>query len=140
MGPVEASRAHGEIAQILAVTAGTQILLSDHTITKTGFKHKEINFQDYLMLPEIISNGFVYPSNKESGIVIFHINTDQPTFRLWCVCLKRTKNNEVFITMFHRSSMKDARRLYRRAKKKQNLLRDHKSQLAQRLLRYASRL
>lgn len=137
-GPVVAGQVDREMAKHLAVRAGALILLSDFTLTKTKYRHPEIDFRDYKMLSTILSNGFVTPGNKARSVEVCYLDTTPPAFRLWRVSLKATRLYEVYVTMFHRLNKKEARRLYRRARRRRTLLRDHKGQLAQRELRYAS--
>lgn len=137
-GPVVVGQVNREMAHFLSVRSRALILLSDYTLTKTRYRHKEIGFRDYKLLPEILANGFVMPGNKKKSVEVCYIDTSMQIFRLWRVCLKGVLPFEVYVTMFHRLHMKEARRLYRRAWRRGTLLRDHKNQLAQRLLRYAS--
>ena len=137
-GPVDAGRVDPEIARFLGVKAGTIVWLSNYTLTKTKFKHPEINFADYRKMPEILSSGFAASGNKKRTVEICHVDTSSPGFTLWRVCLKSTHRDEVFVTLFHRLHMKEARRLYRRTVKKGSLLREHKNELARRLLHHAS--
>lgn len=58
--PVEAYRLDDiELARALGVAMGTPVWLSDYTLTKTRLIHKEIDFQDYKKLPEILAEGFI---------------------------------------------------------------------------------
>ena len=128
VGPVGVCRLfeHSLLAA-LKVPSGSTVWLSDYTLTKIAFSHKEIDFRDYQRLPEIISAGFVVPGNKQRTIEVDHADLGGPRYRFWRACLKATaQHNDVYITMFHRSHLKDMRRLYRRAHKKGFLLRDHK--------------
>lgn len=138
-GPVEAGRVDHEIAHILGVKTGTIVWLSDYTLTKTSFYHPEIDFRDYQKMPEILSSGFAASGNKKRTVQICHVDTASSKFKLWRVCLKATRHDEVFVTLFHRLHMKEARRLYRRTVKRGFLLREHKNELAQRMLHHASR-
>lgn len=138
-GPIEAWRLDIKIARILRVKPGTIAWLSAYTLTKTRYRHPEINYSDFQMIPEILALGFATPGNKERSVDLCHLDTTEAAkFKLWRVCLKATHTDEVFISMFHRSNLKEARRLYRRAKKRNALLRDHKREMARRLLRHAS--
>jgi hypothetical protein len=138
-GPVHAGRVDQKIASVLCVKAGTIVWLSDYTLTKTKYRHPEIDFADYRKIPEILSSGFAVAGKKKRTIELCHIDTGSSDFKLWRVILKTTSRNEVFVTLFHRLDMKEARRLYRRARKKGALLRDHKNELARRTLHRASR-
>ena len=136
-GPIEAGRLDHEIAKSLRVSTGSVVWLSDYTLTKTKFRHKEIGFADYMKLPDILAEGFAAQGNKAGTIEICHIDTSAPKYKLWRICQKITHRSEVFVTMFHRIDMKETRRLYRRAEKKKTLIRNHKNQLARRILRRA---
>lgn len=136
-GPVEAGRVEGPIAKHLKVPEGTKILLSDYNLTKTKFKHSEITFQDYRVLPQILKKGFVAPGNKKRSVAIVYIDTATTPHRLWSVSIKATSDSRVFLTMIHAYNLKDARRVYRRATKRGNLIRDHHGQMARRQLQRA---
>lgn len=126
--PVEAYRLDDtKLAQALGVEIGTAVWLSDYTLTKTRYAHREIDFQDYKKLPEILAEGFITPANQKRSALVTHVDISGEHYRSWRVCLKATRENEVFVTMFHRSHLKDVRRVYRRAHSRQKLLRDHKS-------------
>ena len=138
-GPIEAWRVDHGLANALGVKPGTVVLLSDYTLTKTRYKHPEIIYSDYQKLPEILACGFVTLGKRKRTIELCHIDTSNTyNFKLWRVCLKATRKNEVFVTLFHRLDMKEARRLHRRAQKQNTLLRDHLNELARRMLRRAS--
>jgi hypothetical protein len=125
-GPVEVYRIFEPIlTRALGIESGAVVWLSDYTLNKTRFKHKEINFQDYQQMQRILSNGFVSPGNKQHSIEVIHADLSETPYKFWRVCLKGTARDEVFVTMFHRSHLKDARRLYRRAHRKEIVLRDH---------------
>ena len=126
------------LTRALGVENGAVVWLSDYTLTKTGFVHKEIDFRDYERLPEILSSGFVLPGNKKHSVVVIHADLSGERFVFWSVGLKGTASREVFVTMFRRSHLKDARRLYRRTHRTGTLLRDHKEALVRRLLGYTS--
>ena len=133
--PVETYRIYEPaLFHALGVSCGTVVWLSDYTLTKTRYAHKEIDFRDYQRIPEILSEGFVSPGNKRTSLEFLHVDLCAQDFRFWRVCLKATKNDEVFVTMFHRSHLKDARRLYRRSHRRKTVLRDHKSEPVRRLL------
>lgn len=46
-------RAPRQAVGALAVDSGAPVLLSDYTLTKQGYRHREITFEDYLILPRI---------------------------------------------------------------------------------------
>ena len=133
-GPIEASRLDPEIAQLLGVPGNTVAWISEWTLTKTGFSHPEIDFQDYLKIPEILARGFAIPGNQHDSLEIRYIDTHAPIYRMWRVVLKVTRIKEVYVTSISRTHMKDTRRTYRRALKTKTLLRDLKNQLARTVL------
>ncbi len=90
-------------------------------------------------MPQILEKGFVAPGNKRRSVVIGYIDTDTKPYRLWSVSIKATGEMQVYLTMIHAYNMKEARRVYRRAKKRDNLIRDHEGQLARYELQRASR-
>ena len=137
-GPVDAGRTDREIARLLGVGVGTPIWLSDYTLTKTWAFHTDVTFEDYQNIPNVLIHGFVVPGSKSRTIQLYHVDTSQKTYRMWRVCLKSTSQNEVFVTLLHRAHMKELRRVYRRAVRRGELLRDHKHQLARHMLRRAS--
>jgi len=114
------------------------VLLSDYNLTKTKYRHPKIDFQDYIRLPEILSVGFVVPGNRNRSVEICHIDISAKDYKLWAICLKVTQGEEVFMTMFHRFRLKEARRIYRRAQRRGELIRDHQNKLARRILQRAS--
>lgn len=124
-GPVEAWRIDAATSRALRLQAGTVVWISDYTLTKTAFVHPEIEFQDYVRLPEILSEGFMILGNKRRSVEYCHADTTGPKFRLWCVSIRATRQSEAFITMIHRGNLKDIRRKYRRAIRQNSLLRDH---------------
>ena len=100
--------------------------------------HKEIDFRDYLRLPEILSCGFVFPGNKKRSVEVVHADLKGERFALWYVCLKGTAIREVIVTMFHKGHLSDAQRLYRKTHRTGTLLRDHEEAPVRRLLGYTS--
>lgn len=124
-GPVEAWRVDDATSKALSVQTGTVVWISDYTLTKTAFVHPEIEFQDYVRLPEILSEGFMIQGNKKRSVEYCHADTTGPKFRLWCVSVRATLQSEAFITMIRRGNLKDVRRKYRRAIRHNSLLRDH---------------
>ena len=63
-----------------------------------------------------------------------------PPRKLWSISLKATKESKFFLTMILSYNMKEARRVYRRAIKRGDLIRDHDEQLARHILRRASNM
>ena len=126
------------LTRALGVENGAVVWLTDYTLNKTGIGHKEIDFRDYKRLPEILSSGYVLPGNKKHSVLVIHADLSGEHFAFWSVGLKGTASREVFVTMFHKSHLKNARRLYRRSYRTGTLLRDHKEALVRRLLGYTS--
>ena len=138
-GPVEAYRIFDQMLyRALGVESGAVVWLSDYTLTKTKIKHKEIGFQDYLRMSEILAAGFVSPGNKKRSVEIVHAELSGSSYKFWRVCLKGTAKDSVFVSMFHRTKQKEARRLYRRSLKRGTLLRDHKEAPMRQLLSHTS--
>jgi len=128
----------GPVAKHLNVAEGTPIFLSDYNLTKTKFKHPEITFQDYRELPQILERGFAAYGHKKRSVQIVFLDASATKYRLWSVSLKATRDSRVFLTMIHTYNIKDARRVYRRATKRGELIRDHQGQLARHELQRAS--
>ena len=142
-GPIEAWRLDSDLATVLKLNGPTDVLLSDWTLTKTTFRHPEINFQDYEKLPTIFSLGFIVAPppgamRRARSLEFFYSEHEPLPQRGWRVCLKATASNEVFITTFHHTDWKEMKRVYGRAIRTNRLLRDAQTELAQRLLRRAS--
>jgi len=137
-GPVIAGKVGSELAKYLDIPRGSFVLLSDYNLTKNRFRHPEMDFQDFLRLPEIIDDGFVVPGNKRRSLEITHLVSENGRYHFWSLSLKATRTGELFATMFRKSKLKEARRVYRRALKQSKLIRDHKNELARRILRRAS--
>jgi len=127
-GPIEAWRVDNDVAITLGVPVGTKVWLSNYNLTKIGFQHPEIIFSDYRRLPSIFASGFVVRGDTRTA-EIFSIE-EKPMK----VVLKATKRDEVFVTTFHRIKWPEVRRLYRRARRKQSLIRDVNAELARLLL------
>ncbi len=145
LGPIEAGKIDQQVSTALGLTGPTIVWLSDWTITKIYYRHPKITFQDYLRIPEVFAGGFVVYSSKLVGfgrrarnIEIFHLNDTLVTLRMWRVCLKATASDQVFITTFHHTNLKEMRRMYARGQRRQTLIRPAENRLAQRLVRCAS--
>ena len=136
-GPLRVGPVGDEIARALGVRFRTSAWLSDYTLTKTRFRHKEIDFRDYQKLPAIISDGFVAPGNKHYSVEIQYVEEIDGQYRFWRISLKSTSIGEVFVNMLHRGKQKDFKRIYRRTNKQGTLIRHHKGQLARRIARIA---
>lgn len=121
-GPVEAGRADSEIAGYLGVPPQTPILLSEYTERKAHYKHKEIGFEQYKKLPFVIANGFVARSSRRGAIEICYVEMASEIAAF--ACLKATAAKEIFLATYLPHHMTEARRIYRRAVKRNALLRD----------------
>jgi hypothetical protein len=137
-GPLEAGRVDSLLARLLTAPAGSVIWLSDWTLTKTKFRHADIDFADYRRLPEILTMGFVIDGRELHSAEVMFVEPAQFSAKCWRVRLKHTAKSESFITNFQRIHLRDARRIYRRALSAGRLRRDLDGPLAQRLLRRAS--
>lgn len=133
-GPIAVARVIPEMAVELCVRLGTPIWLSDYTMTKTTFRHPEINFQDYLKLPAILSDGFIVKGRRSRSIEVYHVEPCGTEVHSWRVAVKATVHDEVFVKMFHRYNLADARRMRRRAEKSKTLLRECRDEKARLLL------
>lgn len=144
-GPIEAEQLDTITASALGLEAPKTVLLSDWTFTKISLGHPDIDFQDYLMFPTILSEGFVTrsPMHSRSGrrrrtIEIYYGETSDAGRRAWRVALKATNSEEVYVATFHHANWKELRRVYRRAVRKSLLVRDAKRELARCLSHHAS--
>jgi len=137
-GPIPAGRIDGRIALALRVRPGTAVYLSDYTLTKTTFRHGEVTFQDYLQIPALLSAGFALPGRLPRTIEFAHFEHWYGGPRGWHAVIKATVRDEVYITLFHRYNLAEARRIYRRAKKHGKLIRDIEIELARSLRLSAS--
>ena len=133
-GPVEAWRTGSVSSLHLLVPEQTIVWISDYNLTKTRIVHPEVDFQDYLQLPEILAKGFATPGNKKRCVEFCHVELDTSKNRFWSVSIKATKTDEVYLTMLRRGNFLDIRRRYRRAVRHQKLLRDHQNAKVRRLL------
>lgn len=137
-GPIEAGRVYGPIALALRVRPGTPVLLSDYTMTKTSYRHGEVTFQDYMRLPSVLASGFAVPGRLPRTVEFAHFDYWFRGMRWWHAVIKATVREEVYVTLFHRSNLGEARRIYRRAAKRGEIIRDVEEQLARTLRLRAS--
>jgi len=133
-GPIEAGRVDLAVARLLSVSPSSPVFLSDYTLTKTRFRHPDIDYQDYCHLPTILSRGYVVRGRSPLAAEIVHVETRGNNVRGWDLVLKKTAKKELFVTMFHRTNLVDARRLYRRASRNNWLVRDVKDEMTRHLL------
>jgi len=138
-GPVAAGVVSDwRVARVLGCTQGAKIQLSDWTLTKTKFRHDDLDFADYLKLSEILREAFVIRGRTRETAEMIYVEPREFRPPCWRVVVKHTVRSEAFITNFQRYHFSEARRIYRRALKDGQLVLDAKSTLAQRLLRHAS--
>lgn len=124
LGPVEAGRTDSFCAELLAVKPGTPIWLSRYTLEKLRYKHGDINFQHYRHMPAILLNGFVARGKKPTILelwIVTRVGTEPIGF---FAALKATRKREVYIETLHRVSLKEARRLLKRARAEGRLVRE----------------
>jgi hypothetical protein len=108
---VEAGRVDRLCSELLGVPVGTVIWFSDYTFLKLQLRHGDINFSHYRHMPRILLQGFVARGRKPNLADYWWIEGQQAFF----VVLKATRKKEVFVETFHPISLKEARRLLKRA-------------------------
>jgi hypothetical protein len=118
-GPVEAGRVDAQCSRFLRVPCGTVIWFSNYTFIKLEAKHGEINFSHYRHMPSILLHGFLATGRKPRLLDLWWVQPDGG----FSVVLKATSKNEVFVTTFHPIHLKEARRLFRRARDQGRLIR-----------------
>jgi hypothetical protein len=125
-GPVEAGRLDAECARLLGVPCSTAIWFSDYTFIKLEAKHGEINFSHYRHMPSILLDGFLARGRDQRLLDFWWVRSDGG----FSVVLKATSKNEVFVTTFHPIHLKEARRLFRRAREQGRLIRVQRAALS----------
>lgn len=123
-GPVEAGRIDRFCANLLAVEPGTPIWLSAYTLEKLRYKHGDINFQHYRHMPTILLSGFVARGRKPTVIELWRVTRVGPETMGFFVALKATRKGEVYVETLHRVSLKEARRLVKRAQHEARVVRE----------------
>jgi len=118
-GPVEAGRVDGLCARLLGVERGTVIWLSEYTLIKLEATHGEMNFSHYLHMPSVLLNGFLAKGRHANLLEFWWLNQDGG----FQTVLKATRKREVFVKTFHPIHLREARRLYRLARKQDRLIR-----------------
>lgn len=118
-GPVEAGRLEADCARLLGVPCGTVIWFSDYTFIKLEAKHGEINFSHYRHMPSILLDGFLAMGRDGRLLDYWWVQPDGGFF----LVLKATVKDEIFVKTFHSISLKEARRLFRRALEQNRLVR-----------------
>lgn len=131
-GPVEAGRLDRTCSNLLGVETGTPIWFSDYTLQKLRFRHGDINFAHYRHMPAILLQGFLARGRKSTVLEMWWVGSVGIEAVGFFAALKATRREEIFVETFHRVSMKEARRLIKRAESDGRLVR-HQSD-AQRFL------
>jgi hypothetical protein len=122
-GNVEAGRLDRRCAELLGVSIGTEIWFSDYTFLKLRQRHGDINFSHYHHMPEILLRGFLAKGRHSNLLDFWWIHAVEPTAAFFVV-LKVTRKHEVFVETFHPISLKEVRRLLKRAKAADRLVRE----------------
>ena len=135
---VAAGRLDAASARALDMEPGTIVWLSDWTLTKLRFRHSEVTYQHYLRIPSVLREGFALHGRKPASLEFYWVERWEPATHGFCLCLKRTKTHDVYITTFHPIHFSEVRRKYRGAERTGLLIRPLKTELAQRLRRGAS--
>lgn len=136
--PVNLGAAGRDIARSLGVSIGQPIWLSHYTYLKTTYSHPKVTFQDYKKIPFIMRFGAIYRSPHRISINIWYFEGDASHTLSWRLGIKRTAKNGLFVGIFQDSNMKEVRRTRRQALKRDALIRDFPTQMAQRLGRRAT--
>jgi hypothetical protein len=123
-GNVEAGRVDKLCAQLLGVEVCTEIWFSDYTLLKLRQRHGDINFDHYRHMPSILLHGFLAKGRKSKLLDFWWIGSVRSEVVAFFVVLKATRNGEVFVETFHRIHVKEARRLFKRAKLEGRLIRE----------------
>ncbi len=121
---VEAGRLDYRCAVLLGVEVGVEIWFSDYTLLKLRQRHGDINFSHYRHMPSVLLHGFLAHGRDTRFLDLWWIDQTGPEPLALLVVLKATKKGEVFVETFHRIHMKEARRLYRKAKRERRLIRE----------------
>jgi hypothetical protein len=123
-GNVEAGRLDRVCAELISVKPGTEIWFSDYTLLKLRHRHGDINFSHYHHMPFILLQGFLARGRKQNLLDLWWIGGIGSEVGALFVVLKATRSSEVFVETFHRVSLKEARRLLKRAKREHRLVRE----------------
>lgn len=107
-GDIYVDRAPRQAVGALAVDSGAPVLLSDYTLIKQGYRHREITFEDYLILPRILSSGFIIKGRKSKDVDVFDSEIVNFYRRSYRICLHGTINNTVYIVTFHKYSLSES--------------------------------
>jgi hypothetical protein len=123
-GPVEAGRVDRLCAGLLGVSCGIPIWLSAFTLEKLRRKHGDINFQHYRHMPSILLHGFVARGRKPNLVDLWWVTRSSGETIGFFVVLKATRKGEVYVETFHRIDLKESRRLLKRARANELIVRE----------------
>jgi hypothetical protein len=132
-GPIEAWRADHWLARALGVRLGEVVLLSYDNFVKSMMSHPEITFAEYMLLPKVFSEGFIYRGSRRSAVICY-FDTGKPLK----VVAKATRYGEIYIKTVHRIGRDEVKRLFKGAERRGAVIRGSKAELARQLLRRAS--
>lgn len=124
LGNVEAGRVDRTCADLLGVPVGTKIWFSDYTFLKLRQRHGEINFAHYRHMPSILLDGYLARGRAPNLVELWWIGISDRETMGFFVVLKSTKRSEVFVETFHRVHSKETRRLCRKARRDNLLVRE----------------
>lgn len=127
-GNVEAGRVDSVCARLLHVATGVEIWFSDYTLLKLRLRHGDINFSHYRHMHCILLEGCIAKGRKANLLELWWVDYgDRPKPSAYFIVLKATFRGEVFVETFHRTHLKDARRMARKAKREGRLVREQPS-------------
>jgi predicted O-methyltransferase YrrM len=123
-GNVEAGRVDLIHAKLLGVKPCTEIWFSEYTLSKLRQRHGDINFAHYSHMPSILLQGFLATGRTKNVLELWWVHGFGSSAVTLLVVLKATKNGEIFVATFHRIHLREARRLWKRAKCDGRLVRE----------------
>jgi hypothetical protein len=123
-GYVEAGRVDNVCAQLLGVAPRVEIWFSDYTLMKLRQRHGDINFVHYHHMPSILLHGFLARGRTPNVLSLWWVGKVGVEIVAFFVALKATKKGEVFVATFHRIQLREVRRLLKRAKRNDQLIRE----------------
>lgn len=121
---VEAGRLDRACADLLGVPVGTEIWFSDYTLLKLRQRHGDINFAHYRHMPSLLLHGFLARGRKLNLLDFWWIDGIGSATAAFFMVLKATRKGEIFVETFHRTNLKEVRRLLKRAKLDGRLVRE----------------
>ena len=87
------------------------VWLSPETAVKQVIHHDDLTVAEYRLLPEVIERGEAFEQHDRRRLVVFHEPEGE---RLYRAIVKRTRNDEQFLTTFHRANQRDRQAIRRR--------------------------